>query len=246
MRSAGFDEHVYSDANDFEGLRWVRKREVDVRGLKLEYKGEGGEWDVDQVLGRLVVDENEDMATYYALRSKARDTEVYIDYEYEWSRPTTLVKASELGYLTVVRCLLERGAEVNKAGMNCKTPLCEASYYGQLEVVKALLEAQANVNIADDDGKTPLYYASSKGHLEVVKVLLAAQANVNKADEIGWTPLHRASYQGNLEVVKALLAAQADVNIADYGGRTPLSIARLPVCNCREIAALLREAGAHE
>jgi hypothetical protein len=73
MRSAGFDEHVYSDANDFEGLRWVRKREVDVRSLKLEYKGCR---DVDQVLGRLVVDENEDMATYYALRSEARDTEV--------------------------------------------------------------------------------------------------------------------------------------------------------------------------
>ena len=64
MRSAGFDEHVYSDANDFEGLRWVRKREVDVRSLKLEYKGCR---DVDQVLGRLVVDENDDMASYYAL-----------------------------------------------------------------------------------------------------------------------------------------------------------------------------------
>ena len=125
MRSAGFDEHVYSDANDFEGLRWVRKREVDVRSLKLEYKGER---DVDQVLGRLVVDENEDMASYYALRSEARDVLLSKLDGVRDVRSTTLIKASERGYLAVVRCLLERGADVNKANNDGQTPLYWASY----------------------------------------------------------------------------------------------------------------------
>ena len=40
LRSGGFDEWVYSDANRFEGVRWARKRGVDLRELKLEYKGE--------------------------------------------------------------------------------------------------------------------------------------------------------------------------------------------------------------
>ena len=74
LRSGGFDEWVYSDANRFEGVRWARKRGVDLRELKLEYKGER---DGDKVLGQLVVDKDEDMATYYALRSEARDTDVF-------------------------------------------------------------------------------------------------------------------------------------------------------------------------
>ena len=71
LRSAGFDEWVYKDANSFEGVRWARKRDVDLQNLKLEYKGKR---DADQVLGQLVVDKMEDMATYYAARSEARDT----------------------------------------------------------------------------------------------------------------------------------------------------------------------------
>ena len=68
LRSAAFDEWVFSDANNFEGVRWVRKRDMDLQNLKLEYKGET---DGDKVLGQLVVDEEEDMATYYATRSDA-------------------------------------------------------------------------------------------------------------------------------------------------------------------------------
>ena len=97
LRSGGFDEWVYSDANRFEGVRWARKRGVDLRELKLEYKGER---DGDQVLGQLVVDKDEDMATYYALRSEARDTDVYVagddDFEYEDEHgydSTTLIEA---------------------------------------------------------------------------------------------------------------------------------------------------------
>ena len=60
------------------------------------------------------MDENEDMATYYALRSRTRTS---FDAE-----STTLVQASERGYLAVVKCLLERGADVNKAGDVGMTP----------------------------------------------------------------------------------------------------------------------------
>jgi hypothetical protein len=69
LRSAGFDEWVFKDTNRFEGVRWARKRGMDLQNLKLEYKGET---DRDKVLWRLVEDEEEDMATYYAERSEAR------------------------------------------------------------------------------------------------------------------------------------------------------------------------------
>ena len=41
LRSGGFDEYVFSDKNRFEGIRWARKRGIDLRHLKLEYKGAG-------------------------------------------------------------------------------------------------------------------------------------------------------------------------------------------------------------
>ena len=100
LRSAGFDEWVFKDKNDFEGLRWARKRGIDLRHLKLEYKGET---DRDKALLELVRDEKEDVATYYAMRSDAWDV----------GDGTTLRKALEHGYLTVVQCILERGTELS-------------------------------------------------------------------------------------------------------------------------------------
>jgi ankyrin repeat protein len=91
---------------------------------------------------------------------------------------------------------------------------------------------------------TPLHGASASGHLEVVKALLGAEADVNKADKSGWTPLHCASNSGHLEVVQTLLGAEADVNKADNYRRTSLSLAL--ECNRHRVAAVLREAGAHE
>ena len=96
LRSAGFDEWVFKDKNNLEGLRWARKRGIDLRHLKLEYKGET---DRDKALLELVRDEKEDVATYYAMRSDAWDV----------GDGTTLRKALEHGYLTVVQCILERG-----------------------------------------------------------------------------------------------------------------------------------------
>ena len=135
LRSGGFDEWVYSDANRFEGVRWARKRGVDLRELKLEYKGER---DGDKVLGQLVVDKDEDMATYYALRSEARDTDVYVagdDGPESGYDSTTLIESSRVGYLEVAKCLLERGADVDKPGKRGATPLHWASLYGYLEAL---------------------------------------------------------------------------------------------------------------
>ena len=70
LRSPGFDEWVFKSANNFEGLRWARKRGIDLRNLKLEYLGQTNR---DTVLNRLVCDKKEDLATYYAERSEAKD-----------------------------------------------------------------------------------------------------------------------------------------------------------------------------
>ena len=40
LRSGGFDEYVFSSKNDYEGIRWARKRGIDAWHLKVEDKGQ--------------------------------------------------------------------------------------------------------------------------------------------------------------------------------------------------------------
>ena len=110
LRSPGFDEWTFkgTKAGGFVGVKWARKRGIDLQHRKLEYEGERG----DKALGKLVVDKNEEMATFYAVRSEVGDTKV--DGQYGGSS-TTLVEALRLGYLEVAKCLIDRGADVNKA-----------------------------------------------------------------------------------------------------------------------------------
>ena len=142
LRSPGFEEWSFKGTKEggFVGVRWARDRDIDLQNLKLEYEGLRG----DDALGRLVVDENKDMATFYALRSEARDAKVDGPY----GSSSTLIEALMRGYLEVAKCLIDRGADVNKANDVGETPLYQASMNGHLEVVRALLDAKAAMNLS--------------------------------------------------------------------------------------------------
>ena len=184
LRSGGFDEYVFSSRNDYEGIKWARKRGIDLWHLKLEGKGER---DVDKVLGLLVVDDKKEMATYYAERSDAEDTEV--DNEYGWAS-FTLKEASRLGYLEVVQSLIGRGADVNKSNDYGNTPLYIAAYFGHLEVVRALLAAGADVNRSNNIGQTPLSGALAWNYTQIADLLRDAGAHKPVAGAAG---AHEAS-----------------------------------------------------
>jgi hypothetical protein len=72
---------------------------------------------------------------------------------------------------SVVRLLLEHGADVNAQSQDGWSPLHRASSYGALEVVRLLLEHGADVEAKKDDGKTALQLAAEKGHDKVVELL---------------------------------------------------------------------------
>jgi ankyrin repeat protein len=73
--------------------------------------------------------------------------------------------------VSVVRLLLEHGADINVQNDNDRTPLFWASYNGALEVVRVLLEHGADVGVKSKYGATALQFAAGSGRDEVVELL---------------------------------------------------------------------------
>ena len=134
-----------------------------------------------------------------------------------------LIEAIQSGNTTIVRELLENGADANEENEENEhgmTALIEASRLGHTEIVRELLKNGADVNLKDNEWWSALTWASANGHIGVVRELLKNDANVNAMSFIGLSPLHMASINGHTEIVRELLKNGADVNLKDDDGWT--------------------------
>jgi len=82
-----------------------------------------------------------------------------------------LIDASSYGHPTIVKILLDEGADVNALDGQKRPALFWASFNGHAEVVKNLLKYGADVTIKDNRGHTALYWANFNGHKKVVELL---------------------------------------------------------------------------
>ena len=96
---------------------------------------------------------------------------------------TFLMIASLKGELEIVRHLIKRGAEVDKADNFGVTALHLAAQNGQVAVVESLLRHKANKEKATNDGATPLFSAAHNGHLEVVRVFARSRSRQRQGYE---------------------------------------------------------------
>ena len=98
--------------------------------------------------------------------------------EYRANRPykkaTPLYAACTTGQLSMVRLLLDHGADIEKTNSSSATPFVAAVRANNISVIRSLLDAGADVNHAVD--VTPLSEAAEKCELEVVEELLSAGA----------------------------------------------------------------------
>lgn len=136
---------------------------------------------------------------------------------------TALFIAANWGYVSIVRALIEAGANVNLgAEDNRETPLMIAASrtalkknkvyvgeLGQVEVIKLLIEAGANVNAKTDEGWTALIAAANAGSVEAVELLLKAGANAKHKTRSRETALNMALERGYQEIIQLLRAAGA-------------------------------------
>ena len=140
---------------------------------------------------------------------------------------TALGHAARLGDTTIVRLLLDRGADPNLASHDGVTPLMAAMEASKSRVAIQLIADHAKPDTHNPDYVYPLHLAAFAGDLDVVKALVGAQADLNVVIRTnGRTPLHWAIEKDMGGVVEYLAAAGARTDIADKTGRTALDMAK--------------------
>jgi len=126
------------------------------------------------------------------------DTEIHQGMTAAWLKEagaTPLLRAAICGDLTVVKMLLDHGADPLIPTFDHTTPLMAASGVGwadgllleysedeTLEVVKLLVEHGSDINLANDHGITALHGAGYKGANKVVQFLVDRGANLAAQD----------------------------------------------------------------
>ena len=139
-----------------------------------------------------------------------------------------LVIASEARSPTIVRLLLNGGADINGAGEGDETPICRAALFGRKETAQALLDAGAKANvICDADHGDSALMVAIRGAMfsgmppelqdkifnpedlaERADTEAERKENVNRLRKMLAT-----SGDDYLEIARMLLARGADVNV---------------------------------
>lgn len=118
---------------------------------------------------------------------------------------TPLMEASRRCLSDIMKFLIEKGANVNKADNNGYTSLWYAATsfamsFSQIPAMNHLIEANARVNDVDYYGTSILMHAASYGDLESVTLLIRSGADVYATNAYGFTALDFA--EGAAESLK--------------------------------------------
>jgi len=144
---------------------------------------------------------------------------------------TPLMWALTTGHLSVVRELMDAGADMHIKDSLGATPLMIATQHTGHERYQLLMllvhkggqEVLAN---RDVNGCTTMHWAAWKGDLTALKLLDGFSADLNVLDGSGMTPLHRAVMAGQPRVVPFLLECSADPSQQTTEGKTAFDLAQ--------------------
>ncbi|TAE58764.1 MAG: ankyrin repeat domain-containing protein [Nostocales cyanobacterium] len=114
---------------------------------------------------------------------------------------TALMKATREGMYSVVKELIDAGADINATNNDHNNALWFACFGNHYDLMKLLLAANIDINNQNDNGATVLMYGASAGKTEVVKLLLEHHPNMNLKNLDDYKAIDFAS---NIEVLRLL------------------------------------------
>jgi len=123
------------------------------------------------------------------------------------SRPSApLAGAIKLGYVNVVRALLDLGAPIEQPEQGGLTPLVRAVLNNRVHIARLLISRGADVNHLDNLGMTPLLYAASIdfGDSDMIELLLKSGARADARTRDGLTALDLARQYQHAHLLRAL------------------------------------------
>ncbi len=133
---------------------------------------------------------------------------------------TLLNLAVEANAKGLVNLLLERRADVDRAGFYGYTPLFKAVARRNVEMVRTLLRAGANPNLRNAYGYPALDLACNYGKVEIVDMLLRRGASIR--GEEGYRALVEAMSDSDPKIATLLLRRGVDPNFHPKGRPSPL------------------------
>ena len=86
---------------------------------------------------------------------------------------TPLIISCGKNSITLVRELLDSGADVNAVNSENETPALIAAKTGHIEFINHLIDHNADINIKDKSGYGVLHAAAGFGHLAMVEILFS-------------------------------------------------------------------------
>ncbi|EGX50654.1 hypothetical protein AOL_s00075g80 [Orbilia oligospora ATCC 24927] len=158
-----------------------------------------------------------------AFLSAGADTETW---EHR-SGATPLSGAVICGHGTVVKLLLENGANIEAKGYSNHTPLHLAVIHKHEAIVGLLLNSGADIEARDIFDHTPLALAAIHGNKSIASLLIEKGADIEAKGDDGCTLLLFAAMNGRAEIVELLLHNGANSAAKNNLGHGLLSVAAI-------------------
>lgn len=137
---------------------------------------------------------------------------------------TALCRAAARGDTSVIKLLLEHGADIHARSLTGETPvMCAAKLGESPAALEFLINSGGNLYDRDSLGRLLIHHAAINSYSpEFVTVLVKRGMDINALSYFDMTPLHWAVFLGRkVENIKLLISLGADGSAKDEGGLTP-------------------------
>jgi|GEM_PF-2829424 transcription elongation factor Elf1 len=125
---------------------------------------------------------------------------------------TPLINAAANGHETILKYLLDKGANIDGLNRNSETALIHALKNNQPEIARLLILEKADVLIKDTKDRSTLHLACQIGCADIVEILVKKGVDINQKDINGNTALDFALINRFNDIEKFLISSGAKQN----------------------------------